>query len=466
MLAWKQFLEHQEREFGKETVDRWLRPLAIKHFDESTLYLEAKDSFQALWFEEHIRHKLVSFVNAQKKPITIKLEITGAVTGIEKKTKKKPALPKPQEATSILFEGLDPSCTFDSFVVTEENQITYQVIEETCSQLVAHKLQFTKASTPYKLSCNPFFIYGPPGCGKTHLLMGVAHKLLRAGFKVLYARADVFTDHVVRSIRSGEMAYFRTVYRTADVLIIDDVQTLAKRAATQEEFFHTFNALHTIGKPIFIAANACPQSLASIEPRLISRFEWGLSLPLYLPEKKDMIKLLEKKAEALGLALNARSLQFLSETFSLSTKSAVKALDALLLRSHLSCKNNAQKADSITLQQMKVLLSDLIEKEKEQLISPERILQKVAEHYGIRPEDLTAKSQSRRFVTPRQIAMYLCRSLLKLPYMKIGDVFSKDHSTVMSSIKQVEKELALIESTLASSVKAITMELCQKKPLL
>jgi chromosomal replication initiator protein len=461
MLAWKQFLEHQEREFGKETVDRWLRPLTIKHFDNTTLYLEAKDSFQALWFEEHIRHKLFGFVNAQKKPIAIKLEVAGT----EKKIKKNKPGPKLTEATSILFEELDPTCTFESFVCSEENKITYTLVEELSSQLAASSLQFTKSVNPYKTPFNPLFLYGPPGCGKTHLLIAIAHKLLRAGLKVLYVRADLFTDHVVKSIRSGEMAYFRTIYRTADVLIIDDVQMLAKRVATQEEFFHTFNALHITGKPIFIAAHAPPQSLAHIEPRLISRFEWGLTLPLCLPEKKDLTKLIEKKAQMLSYPLSNRSAEYLSDTFSINPKSAMKALNALVLRSHLGSKNMAIKNALVSPQQIKVVLADLIDKERQQLLTPERILHTVAERYDIRADDLTAKSQSRKFVVPRQIAMYFCRTLLKLPYMKIGDIFSKDHSTVMSSTKLIEKELQLIESDIATKVKAIQIDLQTKRQI-
>ena len=218
-----------------------------------------------------------------------------------------------------------------------------------------------------------------------------------------------------------------------------------------------------IGKPIFIAANVPPQSLAHIEPRLISRFEWGLTLPLCLPEKKDLIKLLEKKSEVLGYPLTIRAAQYLSEAFSANPKSAIKALDALVLRTHLHSKNKAIKQAVATPQQIKVLLADLIEKEKEQLLSPDRILQAVAEHYEIRSEDLIAKSQSRKYVVPRQIAMYLCRSLLKLPYMKIGDVFSKDHSTVMSSTKQIEQELLRIESDIAANVKAIKLQLQTKR---
>ncbi|MBS0656349.1 MAG: chromosomal replication initiator protein DnaA [Verrucomicrobia bacterium] len=445
-MEWEKFLETQEREFGKETIDRWLRSLQLQRFDAGNLYLEAKDSFQVLWFEEHIRHKLSQFRNRNQRPIKVHLSLAGG------KQAKKPASSKKEQAKQpdhIYFEELDPSCTFEDFILFEENEIGYRVLDELCTKILA------KQTSEF----NPLYFYGPPGSGKTHLLQATAERLRRAGYNAIYVRAELFTDHVVRSIRIGEMSHFRKLYRNADILLVDDVQCFARKNATQEEFFHTFNTLHIAGKQIILAANVTPQSLAFIEPRLISRFEWGISLPLAAPEKKNLIKLIEKKAAFLNFPIASRISEFLAETFFTNPKSAVRALEALILRSHLHQNGKQQPKQPLQISVIKNLLSDLIDNEKTNSLSPERIVAAVAEYYTILPEDLCGKSQAREFVTARQVAMYLCRSLLKIPYMKIGEFFTRDHSTVMAAIKQVQKQVDLIQNDVAAACNAIQLKL-------
>lgn len=436
MKDWEEFLTEQEQEFGKETVDRWLRSLQMKRFDACNLYLEAKDSFQMLWFEEHIRHKLSRLVTRNNSPITVHLSLAGASS--VKPAKKSGASKQAPASAPLFFNSLDPHCSFEHFLISEENTLTLHVLEEN--------------SAVY----NPVYLYGPPGSGKTHLLMAITHKMRQNGLKAIYARAELFCDHVVKSIRAQEMNHFRNTYRNADILLIDDVHQLAKKSATQEEFFHTFNALHIAGKKIVLSANVPPQALTQIEPRLISRFEWGISLPLVPLHSKDLVRLIEKKALLLNYPLTARTAEFLAETFSTSPKSCMRALDALVLRSHLQHKN---KKAALTLSDVKSLLSDLIDKEKFESISFERIIQTVSDHYGLPQEEVYGKSQSRECVLPRQMAMYLCRHLLKMPFMKIGDLFSRDHSTVMSAIRQFQTKLNLIESDVAASCSAISRTL-------
>ncbi len=459
MNDWKQFLLKQEQEFGKETVDRWLRSLVVKNFDACNLYLEAKDSFQALWFEEHIRHKLGQFVNCNQRPIFIHLGIRGQ----QQKTKTKRRPEAPQNSFPILFEELDSFSSFESFICTEDNEIAFKVLDQACTTLVASKVQamstFSQSTTLPPTSFNPIYIYGPPGSGKSHLLTACAHKLRRVGYNAIYASCDLFTDHVVRSIRAGEMSHFRSTYRMADILIVDDIQNLGRKNATQEEFFHTFNAFHTAGKQIILAANGAPAALAHIEARLISRFEWGIALPIAPLQKKELIKMIENKASALQFPLASRTAEFLSESFSTNPKSTARALDALILRSHLAHKQKSSKKTILPLAAVKTMLADLIEKEKSLSLSHERIIAAVAEHYGMPIDDLTGKSQSRECVVPRQLAMYLCRLLLQLPYMKIGDIFSRDHSTVMAAVRQIQKQLTLVESDVAAACNTIQAQL-------
>jgi chromosomal replication initiator protein len=467
MQAWEQFLTQIEVEYGQETTQRWLRTLKVLRYDACNIYLEAQDSFQVLWFEEHIRPKVSHLVNNNQKQIKVHLSLPELVPTAPRKRKTtsgKPASP-PENTFQIYFDELDPSCSLDDFLVSEDNKVAYKVLEELCSRLVDSKVQAMSSFSPkappvLRDFLNPIYLYGQPGSGKTHLLMAVAQKLRRVGYKAVYARSELFTEHVVKAIRSGEMSHFRKTYRNADVLLIDDVQVFGKKNATQEEFFHTFNTLHTEGKQIILSSNVPPQSLQFIEPRLISRFEWGIVLPLTPPHKKDIAKILEQKALSYQYPISARTLEFLAESFATNPKSAVKALEALMLRSHLN--KSGQKAH-LPLNAVKGLLSDLIEKEKTKALSTTRIIESVAEHYSLPLEELVGKSQSRECVLPRQLAMYLCRELLKTPYMTIGDQFGRDHSTVMSAIRQVQKQMALPGNDLAQTSSTIQRKLNEEE---
>jgi chromosomal replication initiator protein len=286
--------------------------------------------------------------------------------------------------------------------------------------------------------------------------MSLSHAYRSQNLKILYVRADTFTDHVVSAIRAGEMRQFRQAYRHIDVLIVDDVHVFSRKGATQEEFFHTFNTLHLDGKQIILSANCSPQNLQFIEPRLVSRFEWGIVLPLQSLQEKKREALLQARAEALNFHLPAKISSFLIETFTSNTKSLMKALDALILRLHLDTRHTVHH---LTVVAAKTLLADLIEEEVKSAITPQKIIKAVSEQYGVKKEDLLGKGQTRECVLPRQLAMHICRAELKLPYMKIGELFSRDHSTVMSSIRQIQKGLSEGNPALVGSSQAILKKL-------
>ncbi len=420
MRAWEEFLKEQEGELGRETVKKWLRSLMVKRYDACNLYLEANDSFQALWFEEHIREKtLKKFQNGNQKQIKIHLAICN------KERPSKERLPKKEKSDTfqISFDKLDPHCTFDSFILTEENQLTFKILNEVAN-CGCEKL-------------NPLYLYGPSGSGKTHLLMSLGYHFQKKKLKTLYVRAELFTDHVVSAIRAGEMPQFRQAYRNVDVLIVDDIQFFSRKGATQEEFFHTFNTLHLEGKQIILSAHCAPQELQLIESRLISRFEWGIVLNLKSLAEQDLKKILFAKAKAFNYHLPEKIYDFLIDTFKTS-KSLIKAYEALMLRLHLDTYNTA---NHLSILAARTLLADLIAEEQKKVLTPMQVIQSIAEHFGIRSEDILSKSQSRECVLPRQIAMYICRDKLKMPFIKMGDVFSRDHSTVMASVKVIQNLL-------------------------
>jgi chromosomal replication initiator protein len=442
MRAWEEFVKKQEGEFGEKTVLRWLSTLKIINFDACNLFLEAEDNFQSLWFEEHIRPKLKDFANNNGSKIRVHLAIRGQKALPRTSHAKKQSGPAP---FTITFEDLDPAFSFAQIVSCPQNFLAVKLLENLSSALAKGKPFCPLPDAP-----NPIYLYGSPGSGKTHLLQATANAL-RGNCKVIFARAGLFTDHVVRAIRSAEMGQFRALYRKADVLIIDDIHELAKRSATQEEFFHTFNTLHTAGKQIILSANTSPSGLEHIEPRLVSRFEWGVSLGLAPLERKDAIMALEARARFFHFPLSEQMAEFLTSTFTSSHKAIMNALTALVFRSGLQGTYDG----AIPLARVKQLLADRIEEEKNTKITPDHIISAVAEYYGIPVEDMVGKSQVRANVTPRSLAMYFCRHLLKLPFMEVGDIFCRDHSTVMSAIRSIEKQVQNPEGTMRGVIQSL-----------
>ncbi|MBT7462298.1 MAG: chromosomal replication initiator protein DnaA [Waddliaceae bacterium] len=449
MQAWEDFLVLQDKELGSNVVNKWLRPLKILHFDACNLYLEARDAFQVMWFEEHIRSKATTkFVNANKKRIKVHLSISSAESNAsdsaqdkkERRYTKKQASHEAPPVFTFSHNDLDPYCTFDNFISSEQNLLSYKLL----TQLVGYHPDGDASEAPQidMTTYNPVYLYGGAGVGKTHLLMAMAHCLKDAGLNVLYSKAETFTDNVVRAIRAGEMQTFRRLYRAIDVLIVDDVQIFSGKSATQEEFFHTFNTLQIDDKPIILSADCPPSELKAVEPRLVSRFEWGITLGIENPARDTIQNILSSKALTMNYPLSDKVVAFLLDTFSSSTQSLIRALEALVLRTHLEQtsgkKPPALPLDVTTAQRY---LGELIQQEKHASITPTKILHAVAEHYGIKVEDILSKSQNREVTFPRQLAMHLCRKQLKMPYMKIGGVFSRDPSTVMSSVKQIQKNL-------------------------
>jgi chromosomal replication initiator protein len=396
MEAWQQFLAQLNEELDPATVAKWVPKLV--RFDAANIYLEQVDSFQLAWFEEHVRPRMHSLVNNNGRPIKVHFG------------EKKAAPPKSEAPPTLTIrpDSIDPEMTFENFVLSDQNLVVYKLLTEL---------------PPF----NPIYIYGPQGAGKTHLLMATAQTLQKEGKRVFFVRAESFTEHVVQAIRLGQMQSFRKIYRDIDALIIDDIHVFAKKLATQEEFFHTFNTLHTSGRLVILSANTPPTQLHEMEERLISRFEWGISLDI---AKAPSNLILQKKAELWNLQIENKAFSYLSEKFS---SNPVMALQALAIRS-----KNAKITESLA----KELLQDILEKEQSQALTFEKIIKIVAAHYGITGEDLLGKSQVKEFSQARQMAMYYCRERLKLPYQKIGELFGRDHSTVMSSVRQVQKNLA------------------------
>lgn len=457
---WESFLKTIELEYGKETVDRWVRSLKVSS-SHDTLTLLAKDSFQILWIEEHLLHKITDYLSSKEIHMRVCLSLEGEVQSAAKKRQK--TVKKKGSSFQLHFSELDPTATYESFIKHVENEIPLKILEEICSTIIQRKLQalstLHNATSTDDILPNPIYLYGPSGCGKTHLLQAMAHTLRRAGINALYARADLFTEHVIKSIRASEMAHFRQLWRNVDVLLLDDVHLFAKKSATQEELFHTFNTLHVANKPIFLSANRMTQQLQHIEPRLISRFDWGIALSLSCLPKRMYKMLIEQKAQALNFPLSPKSADYLVSLFPSSPKACAQALEATILRTTLSSHYTQKSVETLSENKLRSLLKDLIEEEEKTALTFEKIIATAAHAYGILESDLLGKSQSREAVIPRQVAMYLIRKHLKWPYMKIGDRFFRDHSTVMSGIRQIEKCIKESSPDICNTLSSIELAL-------
>ncbi len=412
MQSWIDFLDAEEKKLGKEATEKWLRSLRILKFDACNLYLEANDSFQINWFKEHISPFLVSRLhNSNGRPIKVHLNLP------PDKTPQKPEENK-QIKPDFSSDILESTAIFSQYYPGEGNKLPFQFLSELSTKIPLG-------------SYNPIYIYGKEGVGKTHLLMALANSLIKQDLKVSYVKAETFTSHVIKAFRGALIDQFRKCYRHLDVLILDDIHLLANKKATQEEFFHTFNTLHTLNKQIILSADRAPSNLSEIEDRLISRFEWGITLPLQPLLQTELKYVVQKRLEMLRFNLSDEIITFLTQTFQ-HHSSLCRSVEALALRSHINTQD-------YTLETTKEALKSLIEEESVKRLNSEKLLEIVADFFNLTIEDLIGKSQKKEYVQPRQIAMYLFRRELKMPYLKIGKVFSRDHSTVMSSVKLIAK---------------------------
>ena len=406
MQIWEQFLSQLKKEWGAETIHRWLGPLKMIRFDAANIFLEAENSFQISWFEEHCRKRLEKnpLINNNGRLIQVHLSLPIAPAV----SKNKP----PPSFRGVTSDSLDPEMSFDHFLSSKKNDIPLQLLKEV-------------GNCPTVF--NPIYLYGPTGSGKTHLLMALASQFKQQGKNAFYVKAETFTEHVVQAMRLGAMQELRRSYRASHALLIDDVHLFARKNATQEEFFHTFNDLHTRGCPIVLASRFPPSKLTEIEPRLVSRFEWGIPIEV---EKHTPSEILEKKAALWNLPLHPQLIPYLLKHF---PSSPLIALTALALRGQAQGPIDPECAAKI--------LKDLLEKEAIVAWTPEKIVKTVADHFSIPSVDLLGKSQMREATLPRGVAMYFCREMLKLPFQKIGEIFGRDHSTVMASIKKTHIQI-------------------------
>ena len=326
----------------------------------------------------------------------------------------------PARESDIPAAVFNPRYRFETFVVGSSNQLAYAASKSI-------------AENPSG-SFNPLFIYGGAGLGKTHLIQAIGQQIRdsRRGLKVAYMSADAFVTELITSIRYDRMQSFRDRYRSVDALLLDDIQFIAGKERTQEEFFHTFNALYEAQKQIVFTSDRPPKEIPTLEERLRSRFEWGLTADIQPPDLETKVAILRKKAEDKGLNVPQDVALFLAERVRSNVRELEGHLNKIAVFASLAGK-------TVTVDLAKEALKDVLSKEDKPITPPE-ILRVVATHYGLKVSDLKQKSNAKTIAFPRQVAMYLCKELTDLSYPEIGKVFAdKHHSTVMYSVQQIKK---------------------------
>lgn len=432
---WEEILRtvKEEHSISDVSFDTWMRPLEVYAVEDNVVYLLVQLDPMALTYIERRYYRPLKVAIGEITGINyeIKFIVPEEAKNLHLKIKKNG---KPSPNVSSANSNLNPNYTFETFVVGNNNRF-------------AQSASLAVAESPGE-AYNPLYIYGGPGLGKTHLMHSIGHFILEQNpnTKVLYVTSEEFTNEVIESIRNGNassMTKFRDKYRTVDVLMIDDIQFIIGKESTQEEFFHTFNALQTQGKQIILTSDKPPKEMETLEERIRSRFEWGLMADIGLPDYETRMAILRKKAESDNFLIDDEILNYIATNI----KSNVRELEGALNK--LLAFNNLEHT-TITMEIAERELANIITPDKPREITSQLIIEVVSEHFHISIDQMISKSRSSDIAKPRQIAMYLCKNMTSNPLDSIGALLGgRDHSTIIHGIKKVTEEYENNENTRA-----------------
>lgn len=423
---WEEILKtvKEEHELTDISFNTWLKPLSVYNIEGLTLYILVPSEQMGLNYITKKYTLPIKVAIAEMTGIDYEIEFI-----LQEQTKRikgyKNITPNSTLVSNAEKSNLNPNYTFDTFVVGKNNKL-------------AHAASLAVSESPGEVY-NPLYIYGDPGLGKTHLIQSIGHFILqqKPDKKVIYVTSEQFTNEVIDSIRNGNtsaMTKLREKYRTVDVLIIDDVQFIIGKESTQEEFFHTFNELHSAGKAIIISSDKPPKDMATLEERIRSRFEWGLIADVGFPDYETRMAILRRKQEIDGFQLKDEILDFIATNIKSNIRELEGALNKLLAFSNL-------EHTDITMEVAVRELQNIISPNKPKEITPQLVIDIVAEHFNISTTQMISKSRSNEIAKPRQIAMYLCQTMTPTPLETIGALLGgRDHSTISYGIKKISEE--------------------------
>jgi chromosomal replication initiator protein len=410
---WERALERIQSNISSQTFDTWFRSLGPLEFDGSALVLEVPSQFYVDWLDQHYRPVIESSVAAA----------AGRSVAVSFHVRSEPAPhleERPRGRLPVRDESnLSPNNTFDAFIVGSGNQFAHAVCQAV-------------AQSPGE-RYNPLFIYGGVGLGKTHLMHAIGHhtRSIRPGARVFFVTAEKFMNEMIYSIQHATTLEFKSRYRTADVLLIDDIQFLAGKESTQEEFFHTFNTLHSAHKQIVLTSDGPPNSMTALEERLVSRFTWGVVADLQAPDLETRVAIVKKKAEVQGRCLPNEIALLLASNIKTNIRDLEGSLSRLLAFSDLT-------GQTLTVEFAQEVLRDQIKPDmaRVDVLDIQRL---VSKHFNVSEESLRGKRRTDTIAFPRQIGMYLTRTSTDLSLAEIGAKFGgRDHTTVLHACNKIE----------------------------
>jgi chromosomal replication initiator protein len=434
---WSAAQEQLRSMLSADTYHLWFAPLRACSQDNSSIVLEVSNDFCEVWLKDNYMGLLQDVVAlASGRQMQVKFKVNSTPAGATPQTalapvaaqapvvvKAKVAELQTERANSAQELGFNPKNTFESFVVGNNNNFAYAAA-------------LAVAQAPGK-SYNPLFLYGGVGLGKTHLLHAIGQYVPanKKGARVAYLSSEKFTNEYIDAIQNNQLARFRKKYRQTDVLLIDDIQFLAGKERIQEEFFHTFNALHEAHKQIVLTCDRPASEIQNLEHRLVSRFEWGLVTDLQPPDVEMRMAILHKKAQLMGVELPEEIMDFLAHRI----RANIRRLEGALIR---VASYAALTGKKLSVEVVEGLLRELLHEEGRGNVSIDLIQKKVAEHFDLRVSDMSSKRRPENIAFPRQIAMYLARHLTETSLSTIGEAFGgRDHGTVMHACKLVKDRM-------------------------
>lgn len=415
---WEEILQRIKGQVDERNFNIWIKPLKLHSFNSNKLIIQVPNQF----FKEKIKERYLSLIKLNLNELGGR-EIVVDFHVVPKENHylnlKEHRLFLPQED---YHSRLNPRYNFETFVVGDNNRL-------------AHAAALAVAQSP-STAYNPLFIYGDVGLGKTHLLQAIAHFIMKnkPELTFTYLSSEQFTNELINAIRDDKTVEFRKKYRNTDILLVDDIHFLAGKERTQEEFFHTFNALYEAHRQIVLSSDRPPTEIPTLEKRLRSRFEWGLITDIQPPDLETRIAILKKKAEIENINLDDQVAVFIAER----VKTNIRKLEGCLIR--LAAYSSLYN-EEINVNSAKEILKDIIPQKEAKQITVDLIQQSVAKYYKLKDSQLKGKKRVKSIALPRQIAMYLCRELTECSFPEIGEKFGgKDHTTIMHAWRKIKEE--------------------------
>ena len=431
--VWAKVLSHMEERLGAVTVSAWFDDAEVVELNENNLILYSPSDFR----REIIRRRCTDYIQDALKEV-FNSDAKLMVFGDEELDTFK------QKGKSVSSMDFNPQFTFDNFVVGPSNRF-------------AHSAAIAVSKTPGQVY-NPLFLYGPPGVGKTHLLYAIANGIRKENpdANIVYIKGDDFTNELIASIREGKNAEFREKYRQSTLLLVDDIQFIAGKKQTQEEFFHTFNTLYESGRQIVLTSDRPPREMTQLEDRLQTRFEWGLMVDVAPPDFETRLAIIKNKAALLGVQLPDDISSFIAENLTANVRQIEGALNKLL--AYRDLLGNQVDGEAVSR-----AVKDMLKKYNEFVPSPSLIIEYICRYYDVDEEQVRGQGRKRDLMEARQTAMYLIRRMTNLSLNDIGKEFGdRDHTTVLHSLDQVEKKMRS-DPAYAEKVKEITTNINNKK---